>query len=834
MTSIRQDIVYGFRTLLKRPGFTVIATLSLALGIAANTTIFSIINATLLSPLAFEDSDRLVAITTYPLEFPENRGVAGYREWDAWRDARSFESVGGMVPGRNVRNLGAEQDGAPAEELEAIRANTAMFRTLGIRPQLGRVFTEEEDQVDNTAPVVLITDRFWERRFERDPAVLGRTLRLDGVVTTIIGVLPPGIEEALFRPNASLWVPWGVVAAQTISDARFITVFARLAPGTGIDAARAELDGIATRFRQEYPNSNETTGFNAMGLHEFFYSGLDEPLFVLQGAVLFVLLIACANVAGLLLAHASSRQMEVAIRSAVGAARTRLVRQVLTESVVLSAIGGLLGVFLAWGGIRVFVRAAPPGLPGMDQMSINLNVLAFTALVVVATAVVFGIVPAVQGSRPDLTSLLNDSSRGSSGGIARQRLRLVMVAFQTGVALMLLISAGLLINSFIRLQDNDLGADPEGILTFRLQFSQEETITFTGEQVRGVGLWDVNPGVETTIRQVYDELRSIPGLVSVAGVNVPPFQGAMGMNFKIAGRPEETGDAQTGAAYLAVTPGYFSTLRVQPSRGRVFTDRDNEIAPPVVVINDAMARQFWPDEDPVGTYLAFDYVPGEQPRQVIGVVPNILLSQFQEAATPTMYVPHRQQTDTWLGPNWGLRAMMYFMVRGTGDPMRLLPTVQQAVARVDPNRPLTEVRTIDQYLGEQMQGNVLWVSLLGVFGGIAGVLAVIGIYGVVSYAVAQRTHEIGIRVALGASGAAIMKLVMRQAAVVVGIGLVFGIGGSLLTTRLIEGTLWGVEPTDPLTFSAVTLLLLVVALVACTVPTRRAMAVDPSEALRYE
>jgi len=832
MTSIRQDILYGIRTLLDRPAFTLIAALSLALGIGVNTTIFSIINATLLAPLGLEDEDRLVALATYPLDFPGNRNAARYREYDAWREARSFEAVGALVTG--VKNLGAGSDGAPAEELGILRVSPPMFRVLGVRPQLGRLFTDDEDQVDNWAPVALLSDRFWERRFGRDPAAIGQTMRLDGVVTTIIGVMPAGLEETLFLPSTELWVPSEFVLAQTISEAGFITTFARLAPGVTIDQARTEMRGLAQGFAEEYPNTNENTGFGVVDLHDFFYGGAEEPLFILQGAVLFVLLIACANVAGLMLARASSRQTEIAIRSAVGAVRGRLIRQVLTESVVLSAIGGALGVFLAWGGLRVFVAAAPPDIPNLDSMTINPDVLAFTALVVVMTAILFGIIPAIQGTRPDLTTLLNESARGSSGGAARQRLRMAMVAMQTGIALVLLITAGLLINSFIQLQDNDLGADPNGVLTFRLQFSQDETITFTGQQVNGVGLWDVNPGVGLTVARVHDELKLVPGIESSAVASVPPFQGAAGRSFRIAGRSGGDGDGQASGAYLAVTHGYFETLKAGLVRGRLFTERDDASAPRVVVVNEAMARQFWEDEDPIGSQITLDFVPGEQPREVVGIVSNVLLSQNQETAAPAMYVPYSQQTDTWLGPQWAQRAGVYFLARGRGEPMDLVPAVQRAVARVDPDRPLTQIRTIDQYLAEQLQGDILWVSLLGTFGAIAGLLAVTGIYGVVSYSVSQRIHEIGIRMALGATGKKIVGLIMRQAVVVVAVGLLIGVVGSILLTRFIAGTLFGVGATDPVTFAAVSLLLLVAALVACLVPARRALKVDPSEALRYE
>src|SRR5262245_4113860 len=533
--TIRQDIRYGVRTLRDRPAFTLVATLSLALGIGANATIFSIINATLLAPLGLQHEERLVGLATHRLGTPNNRGSAAYREYQAWQDAQSFEAVGAIWTVPEI--LGGASDGtSAAEDVLAIRGGPHLFEVLDVQPQLGRLIAPDEDQVENWAPVALISDRFWERRFQRDPQVVGRTIRLDGVVTTIIGVMPAGLERKIFEPDAELWVPSRTNAAQVISAAGFLTVFARLAPGTTIEQARAEVSTIAKRFAEEYPDSNKNRGFGVMSIHDLFYGDAKEPLFILQGAVLFVLLIACANVAGLLLARAAARQTEVAIRSAVGAARWRLIRQVLTESVVLAALGGILGVAFAWIGLRVFVAAAPPDIPNLDSMTVNPSVLGFTTLIVVVTAVAFGIVPALQGTRPDLTTLLNDSSRGSSAGAARPRLRRALVAGQVGVAMILLISAGLLINSFLKLRDNQLGADPSGVLTFQVRFGQNETITFTGQQVKGVGLWNVNPLVGVTVDRIYDELEANPNIESVSVGNSLPFQGAPFRNFLIDGR----------------------------------------------------------------------------------------------------------------------------------------------------------------------------------------------------------------------------------------------------------------------------------------------------------
>jgi predicted permease len=831
MGTVRQDIRYGIRTLRDRPGFTLIATLSLALGIGVNTTVFSIVNALMLAPLGFPDEDRIVALTAFPRDAPDARSGAAYREYEAWQEAESFDAVGVVVTG--VKNLGAGADGSAAEELQVIRADPSLYDVLQIKPQLGRLIAPEEDRIDNWAAVTLLSDGFWQRRFGRDPNVLGQTLRLDGVVTTIIGVMPPGLEEQLFLRDADLWVPSEIVTAQSISEGRFLNVFARLKSRTTIEQAGLELDVIARRFAEEYPNTNAEMGFKAMRMHEFFLGDARNILLILQGAVFFVLLIACANVAGLMLARAASRQTEVAIRGALGANRLRLIRQVLTESAVLSIMGGVVGIALAWVGLKIFALAAPPGLPNLQAMNLNASVLAFTAGVVIVTALAFGIMPALHGTRPDLTALLNDAGRGLSSGTTRQRLRLVLVAGQTSVAMLLLITAGLLINSFVQLQGNDLGADADRILTFRMQFSQDETITFTGEQVNGVGLWDVNPRVGQTIEQVYEALNEIPGVNEAAAVTVPPFLGAAFRNLEIDGRETDADGEQYGAAYVAATPGYFRALNISTLRGRVFDQRDRQGAQKVVVINEAMAREFWPDSDPLGSFVSFDFVPDEPPREVVGIVANVLLSLYDEDARPAVYVPYVQQTDTWLGPQWGQRAGVYFLAKGPSNPMDLVPLVRSAVARVDSDRPLTQVRTIEQYLAEQVRDDALIVGLLTTFGVIAGVLAVSGIYGVISYSVAERTHEIGIRLALGSNGPMIVRLIMRQAVIVVVTGLVIGLAGSLVLTRLIASLLFGVGATDPATFAIVAALLLATALIACFVPARRALRVHPSQVLRY-
>jgi len=837
MTALWQDILYGCRMLFKNPGFTTVAVISIALGIGANTTIFSLINATLLSSLTFPEPDRLVVIWNVPVQNRTQRGGVSAATFLGWKErSRSFEHVGAVY--NYVRSLGKGDDGSPPEQVQSQRFTPGMFHALGVRPLLGRLFTDEEDRIGDAAPVALISHGFWQRKFAGDPNIVGKTMRLDGVVYTVIGVMPP--DFGLLNQEADLWEPCGISQTQLQSTASYLVAAGRLKPGVSIAQAQAEMDGIAAQLAEADPARNKNRGVRLEPLQEVYFGGLREPLFVLQGVVAFVLLIACANVAGLLLARASSRRIEVAVRSAIGADRWRIVRQLLTESVLIAMLGGLLGVAVGWVGLRLFIATAPPGLPGLDDFSIDVRVLAFTAAVSIVTGLVFGLLPALQSSKANLAGAIKESGRGAMGGLARHRLRSVLVTGQIALALVLLIGAGLMINTFVRLQRNDLGADPRGVLTFEVRFPEDEMMKVVG-RYRGVGLWEISPVTALTFNRIFERMQGLPAVQSAAGSTFPPLSGAMAMNFIIAGRPAPapggtgaTSQPQTNAAYLAVTPNFFATMKIPILRGRDFNDRDTQAAPPVVIINQTMARRFWPDEDPIGQRITLDFVPDEQPRQIIAVVGDTRFSPYEEDPPAVMYVPHMQQTPRWQGPSWNARARMTFMLRTAGDPMALIPAVRAAVAEIDPGKPVSEIRTVEQSLNQRLQGTRLYTGLLVVFGVIAGLLAAVGIYGVMAYSVGQRTHEIGVRMALGAMSRDVMGLVFRQAALMIVFGLVIGLAGSFALTRFLGDALWGVTPTDPPTFGAVSLGLILVAALACLIPTLRAMRVNPTIALRYE
>ena len=833
MTTTWQDIVYGFRMLLKKPGFTMVAALSLALGVGANTLIFSLINTTLLRPLPYADPDRLVEVWSVPKDHKDQRNwVTAYNLLAFRQRAQSFAAMGGTR--EQVCNIGSDQSGQPPERVDCENMMPSMFATLGVKPVLGRVLAEDENPVDNPAPVLLISESFWKRHFNRDPNVVGKVLRIDGLDKTVIGVMPKNFY--LFDDQAEFWTPMNWTHTEMASTQYALGTMARLKRGVSIQQAQAEMDGLAAQQVGADPVRNKNLTVKLQPMSDALYGNLRSPLLLLQGAVLLVLLIGCANVAGLLLARAASRRTEIAVRTAIGAGRWRIIRQLVTESLPLSLLGGALGILFAWGGLKLFIAAAPPGFPRLSELSLDLTVLGFTVVVAVLTALVFGIVPAIQASKADLVRSLKESGRGGTDGAARQHLRSALVTVQIAMALVLLIGAGLMINSFIRIERNPLGADPKSLLTFDFRFARDEAIKPVA-RYRNQGVWEVNPKTTQSFQRVFERLKTVPGAFSVAGASTPPLAGSLRMPFWIEGRSEVAGPdgmAPQSAGYIAVTQNYFSTLKATMLQGRDFDDRDTAGAPFVAIINETTAKKFWPNESPIGKQIRMDYVPDEPLRQIVGVVRDIRMSLQQKQFTPTIYVPYLQQTPRWMGAGYSLRAGMFFILRTAGKPMAIAESVRRAVAEVDPDRPVADMRTVEDYLDRQVQFVHLYVLLLGIFGTIAAVLAAIGIYGVMAFAVAERTREIGIRMALGAGANQVFRLVVLHALILLAIGLSVGLASSLALTRFLTSALYEVKATDPATFAAVSFLLAFVALMACLIPTRRAVTVNPSIALRYE
>jgi len=820
--------------LLRKPTFTIVAALSLALGIGANTVIFSLINTTLLRPLPYADPGRLVMIWSVPLDHRDQlNGVTAYNFLAFQERAKSFAAMG--LIRTNVCNIGSDEHGQPPERVDCENYTPSVFKTLGVKPVLGRVLADDENPVDTQAPVFLISHRFWQRYFNGDRNVIGQTLRVDGVVKTVIGVMPP--DFYLFDKDADFWTPVNWTRTEMQSTQYTSGVAARLGPGVSIRQAQSELDGLSAQLAASDPDRNKNVGAVVQTMTESLYGQLRSPLLLLQGAVGIVLLIGCANVAGLLLARAASRRTEIAVRTAIGAGRGRIIRQLVTENVPLALLGGLVGILFAAGGLKLFAAAAPPGFPRLNELSLDLPVLGFTALISLLAAAVFGIAPALQASNTDLVGSLKESTRSGTDGVIRQRLRSALVILQIAMALVLLIGAGLMINSFVRIQGNALGADPKDLLTFDFRFSRDEAIK-PYARYRNAGLWDVMPVTTLTFSRVYERLKSVPGVVSVAGAGTPPLSGALNMGFLILGLPapppDANGQPSQTADYIAVTPDYFATLRSPIVQGREFNDRDTAGAPYVVVINQTMAKRYWPNESPIGKQIRLDYVPDEPLREIVGVATDMRMNRQQRQLRPTIYVPYLQQTPRWMGAGYGVRSGMFFVMRTQGKPLNLVPSVRLAVAEVDHTHPVANVRTVEDYLDQQVRYVRLYVLLLGIFGAIAAVLAAIGIYGVMAYSVAERTREIGIRMALGAEAGDVFKLVALRSLLLFSAGLVLGLAGSLALTRYLTSALYEVTATDPATYAVVSAMLAGVSLIACLVPTRRAVTVNPTVALRYE
>jgi putative ABC transport system permease protein len=826
-----QDILYGTRMLFHNPGFAVAAILSLGLGIGANTTIFSLLNTILLRPLDYQDPGRLVAIRSIPKERPGEPTLSNAWSYLAWKKrAESFASMGSFFS--FVSSLGAGENGAPAERIHGQFVSASLFAALGVSPRLGRTFTEAEGAPLTYAPVALISDRLWERRYALDPHILGRTMELDGARTTIIGVMPKGFN--LFEDDSDYWAVSGVTRQRLESSEGRVAVVGRLKPGVSLEQAQSEMDAIAAQLSKDDPAHNNGNGVSVQPLQESFLGTFRTPLLLLQGAVAFVLLIACANVAGLLLARGAGRQTEVAVRSAMGAGRWRIVRQLLTESIILSLAGGALGIALAFGGLHLFIANAPPGFPRLNELRLDLPVLAFTAAIALITGMVFGLVPAMQLSRPDLIEGLKAATRGVGTTLIRQRFRASLVTFQIALALMLLIGAGLMINSFLRIQANELGMDPDGLIEFQFRYPALQVLKPIGK-FRNNGLYDVNPTVTMTVGRMVERLGHIPGALSVAASS-SSIGGALEMNFRLPGQGTQA-SAVPHALYLAITPNFFATLKTPILRGRDFNDRDDGSGVRVAIVNEALAKLYWPDKDPLGQTITIDYLPNDPPRKIIAIVSDVRLTRTQQEARPMMYVPLSQQGPQWIGPSLGTRSGAFFVMRARPSlnrPLSLIPDARKALAEIDPSQPLANIETVEATLSDKVQFTRLYMLLLGVFGCAAAILAAVGIYGVMSFSIAQRRREIGIRMALGADHGTILRLVGRQALSMIGLGLLLGLAGAFALTRVLEFALWNVRPTDPLTFSAVSLFLVLIALGACVAPTLEATRVDPAVAVRVE
>jgi len=808
-----QDLRYGLRLLLKTPVFTFIAVLTLALGIGANTTIFSVANAVWLRPLPYPEADQLALVWHRNTKREGNFELTPAGYLDLRRQSKSFERIAAFVS-HDFNLTGA---GEP-ERLRGQQVSAALFPLLKAQPIAGRVFTEAEDR-DGAPRVVILSHALWQRRFGAQANVIGQTITLDDHGYTVVGVMPPGFDFP--EKGAELWAPMAFGAsAASARTSFFLRAIARLKPGVTLAAAQSELNVIAQNLAQAYPESNTDLGFSAVSLQEHMVSGFKQALFVLLGAVAFVLAIACANVANLLLARVAGREKELAVRAALGAGRRRLIRQLLTESALLALCGGALGLLLAMWGVKALklINSAGPAGPGviarLDEVGLDWRVLGFTLGVSCLTGVFFGLAPALQISRPDLQRTLKESGRGFAGA-GGHRLRGLLVIAEIALSLVLLVGAGLLIRSFIRLQNVDPGFNPEGLLTLRVEISDDKA----RDQAR----------VANFYQQVIDRAQALPGVEAAGVVTATPIVTPGIRSYIII---EDKPDPPPGQPQLAnnrvVSPDYFRTLGVPLLTGRLLSAQDNAQAPPAVVINQALARRYWGDENPVGKRFTFgSRRANTRWLTVVGVVGDIRQAGLNADSLPELYTPLTQEHQRWARPR-------VLFIRTTGDPLSLVAAVKAEIWAVDKDQTVYGVRTMEEIVAGSLAPRRFNLLLLGLFAAIALALAGVGIYGVISYAVSQRTREIGVRVALGAGRRDILKLIVGQGLALTLGGVAIGLVASFALTRWMASLLFGVSASDPLTFASVALLLTLVALLACYFPARKAMKVDPMAALRSE
>jgi len=819
MGTLTLDLKHSLRLFGQSRGFTAAAVAALALGIGANTAVFSVFNAVLLKPVPFPEPDRLVLfMNTSPQGSGPAASPAKYQHWRAQtsvvQDVAAFRNnrvnlTGGDIP----------------EQLQSAQVTPDYFRLFGAPVLRGRTFTAAEG-LPNGGRVAVISYGLWTRRFANDPGIIGKSISISGEPFTVVGIIGPKFDVRDFGPAPDVWLPFQFEPNSTDQGHYFIAA-GRLKPGISLEQAKARLRIAGEEYRRKFPDAmGPNAGFTVEPLRQALVSNVRPVLFVLLGAVAFVLLIACANVANLLLARAVTRRREIAIRAAIGAGRGRIVRQLLTESVMLSLAGAVIGLVLGIIGIRALLMVNTANLPRIGQdgslVSLDWRVLAFTALVAVITGLVFGLIPALHSSRPDLSATLKESGGRAGSGFRHNKARTVLVVSEVALAVVLLIGAALLIRTSMALRAVNPGFDASHVLTMRM--------SLTGPRFQQTA------GVERLIRDGVQRLRALPGVASAAAACCVPLEGGYGLPFIIIGRPLE-GPFHGGGGWLPVAPGYFDVFRIRLLRGRTFTERDDAGAQPVVIINEAMARQYWPKGDPLSDRIwigkgVMKELASETPRQIIGVVSDIRDGALNQDPRPTMYVPNAQIPDALNALNVQISPLAW-VVRTHGDPRALSAAVQEQLRQAS-GLPVSDIRTMEEVIARSTSRDRFNMLLMTTFAGVALALAAIGIYGLMSYSVQQRTNEIGIRLALGAGTGDVRRMVLFQGAGLAITGVAFGLAAAFALTRLIASFLFGVQARDPVVFTAVPVVLGAVALAAVWLPALRATRVDPLKALRYE
>jgi putative ABC transport system permease protein len=821
METLWQDLKYAARMLIKKPGFTAIAVLTLALGIGANTAIFSVVNAVLLQPLPFPQPERLVDVWMTGLKGNIGKGSVSYPDFADFRaQNHTFEHMAGF----NTNDFTLTGSGEPFRLTGGI-VSPDLFPVLGVSAKLGRTFVPEEDMPPGVKGnhAVLLSHQVWQQRFGSDPGVIGRVLTLNALSFTIVGVMPAGFQFPIQPVAIDVWVTHAVEketadGSKPMTDERgahYMSVIGRLKPGVTLTQAQADLSTIAANLEKQYHRSNANKGCVLVPAHEDLVGEIRPALLILFGAVGCVLLIACANVANLLLARATTRQREMAIRSALGASRKRVVRQLLTESALLAVVGGIFGVVLALWGTDALISMSPADIPRLTTVHVSGPVLGFTFALALITGVLFGLATAFQGAGAELTESLKEGGRGTSAGGAHGRIRSVLVVAEMAVALVLLVGAGLAIQTFRRLEAVNPGFDAHHVLTMSIDMPGARYAT--------------NEQIAETSRQMLSNIEGLPGVRSASMAFPLPLSNAeMGVVFGIEERPVEKTE-RPGTSLRVVHPGFFRTMGIPLKAGRDFTPEDTLKSPPVVIVNETLAKKYFPNEDAVGKRVqpSINVEPGvdtEPMREIVGVVGDVKFRNLRRDPGPEMYGPEAQL------PFNGLS----IVIRTDSDPASITAAVRTTIRRMDPDMPIYQIQPLEHYVNGALAQSRFNGMLLGVFAGLALLLTAIGLYGVTAYTVAQRTQEIGIRVALGAQQADVFRLVVGQGMRQAAIGLVLGLGAAFAVTRTMASLLYGVSATDPPTFGGTSLMLLAVACAACYIPARRATRVDPLVALRYE